>query len=274
MDWMKVLVVAVKQFLSGFYRILSDYYFMDISGEGIQRISGGEAILFILSLIFAFGLPLMIFVYLWRRKPKWGLFLVLIYLIPFIQVFWEGTDPRRFTPSANALFIMAALAYFNWGKIMRVAVIMVFLVISAFSLGKAYSMTSSIFKPEDYRQVSQIIRNNSDPLDAIIFHGGCNGNLTWQYYEPGKTIYSSPKFYPYNFNIYSMEPVENLLGDEYFPTVADSLLKSHPSIWLVISNSNPPRIRPLYAKWKNIYDIEECFSDQYLLLLNIKEKKP
>ena len=274
MDWMKVLVVAVKQFLSGFYRILSDYYFMDISGEGIQRISGGEAILFILSLIFAFGLPLMIFVYLWRRKPKWGLFLVLIYLIPFIQVFWEGTDPRRFTPSANALFIMAALAYFNWGKITRVAAIIVFFVISAFSLEKAYSMTSSIFKPEDYRQVSEIIRKNRDHQDAIIFYGGSCGNLTWQYYEPGGTIYGSSEFYPYNFNIYKMVPAEEVFGEEQFPAVTDSLLNDHPSIWLVISYNYPSWVSPLYVKWKNNYDIEEYYSDQYLLLLKIKEKKP
>jgi hypothetical protein len=79
----RITLVAVKQFLGGFYRILADYYFMDIGGAGVSRIAGLERLLFAATLLLAFGLPLVVLIYLIKFKPKGGLFLALAYLIPF-----------------------------------------------------------------------------------------------------------------------------------------------------------------------------------------------
>ena len=266
----RLIFIAAKQFLGGFYRILADYYFMDIGGQGIAKIAGAEKILFGLTLLFALGLPVLILVYFIKRKPEWGLFLILMYLTPFAQVLWEGVDPRRFTPPASALYIMAAMAFFNWKNPLKIIVTLIFLIISAFSLGKTYSMTSSIFKPEDYRKVSNIIRAQRSPHDAVIFHGGSCGSLTWQFYDPGGTIFGAPDYYPNNFNMYGMTAPEQVFSEESFPATVDSLFnQDYQNIWMIISNTYPPGLMPLVEIWYDRYPIEVLHTDQYLTLLKI-----
>jgi len=269
-EGIRLIFVAAKQFLGGFYRILSDYYFMDIGGQGMAKIAGVEKILFGLTLLFAFGLPVLILAYFIKHKPEWGLFLVLMYLTPFAQVFWEGVDPRRFTPPAPALYIMAAMAFFKWKKPLKITVALIFLCISALSLGKTYSMTSSIFKPEDYRKVSNIIRAHRSPHDAVIFHGGSCGSLTWQFYDPGGTIYGEPEYYPDNFNLFGMTPPEVVFSEEIFPASVDSLFdQDYRNVWMIISNRYPPDIMHLVENWYDRYPLEVFHTDQYLTLLKI-----
>jgi hypothetical protein len=131
-------------------------------------------------------------------------------------------------------------------------------------------MPYSIFKREDYRGVSNIIRQNRSPSDAVIFHGGSCGCLAWQYYDPGGTIFATPNYYPYNFNIYPMIYPDEIFSPEYFPAHIDPLLKTHPQIWMVVSNSYPPNIMPLIDRWRLEYDIQVIYTDYYLTLLKIK----
>lgn len=267
---LKIVLIAVKQFLGGFYRILSDYYFMNIGGQGLGEITSAGRFFFALTLLFSFGLPVLIAAYFIKHKPEWGLFLVLMYLTPFVQVFWEGVDPRRFTPPAPALYIMAAMAFFKWKKPLKITVALIFLSISALSLGKTYSMTSSIFKPEDYRKVSNIIRAHRSPHDAVIFHGGSCGSLTWQFYDPGGTIFGEPEYYPDNFNIFGMTPPEVVFSEEIFPASVDSLFdQDYRNAWMIISNRYPPDIMHLVENWYDRYPIEVSYTDQYLTLLKI-----
>lgn len=269
----KLILVAAKQFLGGFYRILADYYFVDLGGRGLTSIRGWETFLFALTLIVAFGLPILILLYLFKHKPKWGLFLLLMYLIPFIQVFWEGTDPRRFTPPAPALYGALAMAYFTWKKPLRIIVIASFLIISIFSLGKMYSMTSCIVKPEDYRQVSRIIKEKRAPEDAIVFYGGSCGNQCWRFYDPGGTIFGSPEYTPQNFNIYATIRTPVIFSEAMFPVTVDSLLSGHPKVWMVVSNDYPPNYQHLVERWYNTYDIGILYTDDWLMLLEIKAMK-
>jgi hypothetical protein len=266
-----VMFIAVKQFMGGFYRILADYYFMDIGGAGLSKIAGMELLLLAVSMVFAFGLPLVIAVDLIKNKLRWGLYLSLAYLIPFLQVFWEGTDPRRFTPSATALYALTALAYFGWKKPMRIAAIALFLLVATFSLGKMYSMTSSIVKPEDYRQVSRIIRENRGPVDAIVYHGGTCGSQTWRFYDPGGSIFGNPKYAPHDFKLTKKLSPEEIFSEESFQTRMDTLLASHPQVWMVLSYTYSPRVQPLVEKWSDQYAIEVVYTDPYLLLLKIAE---
>ena len=269
-EGVKLIYIAVKQFLGGFYRILSDYYFMDIGGQGLSQIAGAEKFFFALTLFFSFGLPLLILASFIKYKPEWGLFLMLMYLTPFVQVFWEGVDPRRFTPPASALYIMTAMAFFRWKKSLKIVAVLIFLCISGLSLGKAYSMTSSIFKQEDYRKVSNIIRAQRSPADAVIFHGGGCGSLTWQFYDPGGTIYGEPEYYPNNFSFFGMTPPEKVFSEEIFPASVDSLFdKDYQNVWMIISNRYPPEIMPLVENWYDRYPIEVLHTDQYLTLLKI-----
>ena len=270
---LRVILVAIKQFLGGFYRILADYYFMDLGGSDLKEIHGLEFILFILTLIFAFGTPILILIFLFKHKPKWGLFLILMYLTPFAQVFHEGTDPRRFTPPASAMYILMAMTYFSWKRPVRIIYLVLFIAISGLSLQKAYSLSYSIFKKEDYRSASKIIAAQRKQDDRIVFHGGSCGNLNWQYYDPGGTIFGAPDYYPNNFYIYPMVPPEEVFSEKMFPAAMDTLLDGSNSVWMVISNKYPPNIIPLAEKWDSKYNIDIEYTDYYLTLFKISRTK-
>lgn len=265
----RFILVAAKQFLSGFYRILSGYYFYDLGGRGLSSISGLEMIHFILTLVVGFGLPLLALIYLIKHKPKWGLFLLLMYLTPFFQVFWEGTDPRRFTPPAPALFGLVAMAYFTWNKYLRAATIVLFLIVGSLSVGRMYAMTSSIVKPEDYRQVSRIISEHRQSEDAVVFYGGTCGNQNWRFYDPGNSVFGNPHYSPHDFNLWPMPRAEQIFSQDMFTTTVDTLFENHPTVWMVVSNTYPPRILPLLEPWYATYPIEIVYTDEFLLLLKI-----
>ncbi|MBC8205411.1 glycosyltransferase family 39 protein [bacterium] len=265
------MFIALKQFLGGFYRIMSDYYFMDLQPrEFIRQLTSVYSPLFIISLIAGWGIPLFAALFLLKHRPQWGLFLILMYLTPFVQVFWEGTDPRRFTPPAPALYIIIAMAWFSWNRGKRLLLALAFFIITAFSLGKTYSMTSSIFKPEDYRQVSHIIRAERGFDDAVVFYGGSCGCMTWKFYDPGGTIFAAPEFDPHDFSMFAMPPVREILSPQVFPMTVDSLLENHSRVWMVISKKTPDTIK-LAEAWNRKYNIKIEYTDKYLVLLNISD---
>lgn len=265
----RFIFVAGKQFLSGFYRILCGYSFIDLGGSGLASISGIDIIHFVLTLVVGFGLPLLVLIYLIKHKPKWGLFLLLMYITPFFQVFWEGTDPRRFTPPAPAIFGLLAMAYFTWNRFLRVVTIILFLFIGGQAVGKMYAMTSSVVKQEDYRQVSRIINENRQPEDVIVFYGGTCGNQTWRFYDPGNSIFANPKYSPHDFSLAPITRADTIFSAEMFATTIDTLLGNHSAVWMVVSNNYPPRILPLVEPWYDTYSIEVIYTDQFLLLLKI-----
>jgi hypothetical protein len=167
------------------------------------------------------------------------------------------------------LYALIALAYFSWKRPLRIAVIVLFLFVSTFSLEKMYAMSSSIAKPEDYRQVSRIIQENRVSNDAVVYHGGTCGNQTWRFYDPGGTIFGNPNYDPHNFTLSSIVRAEEIFSEELFTVTMDTLLAAHPSVWMVISNYNPPKVLPFVQKWYDKYAIETIYTDQYLLLLKI-----
>lgn len=264
--------IAVKQFLGGTYRIMVDYYFMGLEPrEFITQLTSRQAPLFLLSLFVGWVLPLFGAYYLIKYKPKWGLFLALMFLTPFGQVFWEGTDPRRFTPPAPALYIIIGMAWYAWSVRSRIIFALAFLVMTGFSLNKAYSMTSSIFKPEDYRQVSHIIRDNRGSNDAIVFYGGSCGCMNWRFYDPGGSIYGAPEFDPHDFTLFAMAPVEEILSPKVFPVTVDSLLVNRDRVWMVISKRTPETVSMAEA-WNCSYKVKVVYTDDFLVLMDITEK--
>jgi len=269
----RTIIIAVKQFIGGNYRIMTGYYFMDLGGAGLRLISGNEILLFFITLLTGLGLPVAAAIYLLTNKPKWGLLLFLMFLTAFVQVFWEGTDPRRFTPPAVAMYIIVAMAYVDWGKLMKYLTAVLLIVTFLFSNGKMYSMSSSIAKPEDYRMISSIIKSDRQSNDFIIFYGGPPSNHTWEYYDPGGTIYAAPEYEQGRYNAYFRPDLKDILSSAYFDENVGSHLTLSSSAWLVYSNYPLDVVKSEMKKKSEKYKVEFYFEDSYNILFKVTLKE-
>ena len=269
LGFIRVLLLAVKQFLGGTYRLMTGYYFMDLGGAGFTKFSLANLALFIVTLLTGLGIPLAAALSLLKKKSPWILFFALMFLTAFIQVFWEGVDPRRLTPPAAALYALIALAYFDWKRSLRIIFISLFLISTVFSLGKMYSLTSSIARQEDFRRISEIITAERAPGDIVLYYGGPASACAWEFYDPGNTIIT-PSDSHLSPDIYFRPSLGFIFDHSNFTTGIDSLLPLHTQVWLLFANYPKEEIKSGIASFQTLYGLDLVFEDGYNLLYKLK----
>ena len=262
-------VAILERFSISLNRILTGCCFSADGAAGFNSLQGWGLLLNFITLVFTILTAVIIIYFLIKNRPKWGLFLLLLCLVPFVLIFRANADLMQFSLSSAALCILISLAVLSLNKTFRISFLAVYLVIAGFSLGKAYSLPVSIVKPENYRAISSIIKSSRFKLDNVIFYGNSGDNLNWQFYDPGGSIFGSPEYFRNNFHSYPLLPLEEIFSPEKFPVKIDSLSAGGGKIWMIVSDHHPQDVLPLVSSWDDRYPIEVVYTDRFLTLFKI-----
>ncbi len=267
------LVYTVRRFFGTVMHFGSGYYFYSISTDIFREPL--QAVIFLLMA----GVPaLLLFLglrYQWKNRSSVNLYLVLLFLAPVALIWMDGTSPRYYIMGTVPFLVICASGLQVLQGRSRLIAWAGVLLISAVACGDMYRSPTSVFSPENPRDLSRYLAQLKKPGDVVYYMGGINGTHTWKYYnpEPGSFIAGTPFWTPHFYGIRpSIHPDEYLQLDNFSLRI-DPLLEKYDRVWLVMQGSRHRVIENGIEALKKYYDITLHYNRDWMALAEIRGKK-